>query len=56
VIFLAETGCRIGEALHLKFADIVNGIWKLREKPMCPTKYRMGWAGFLNVMVNEILL
>jgi len=32
-----------GEALHLEFTDIVNGIWKLREKPMCPTKYGMGW-------------
>jgi len=44
VIFLAETGCRMGEALHLEFPDIVNGIWKLREKPMCPTKYGMGWV------------
>lgn len=44
VVFLAETGCRMGEALHLEFTDVVNGIWKIREKPMCPTKYGMGWV------------
>lgn len=44
IIFLAETGARWGEALHLEFTDIENGIWKIREKPMCPTKYGMGWV------------
>jgi len=43
IIFLAETGARWGETLHLEFTDIENGIWKIREKPMCPTKYGMGW-------------
>lgn len=42
--FLKETGARVGEALHLEWADIENGIWKIRRKDNCPTQYGIGWA------------
>ncbi|PIU01002.1 MAG: hypothetical protein COT74_00385 [Bdellovibrionales bacterium CG10_big_fil_rev_8_21_14_0_10_45_34] len=44
VEFLAETGARDGEAVHLEWSDIANGIWHIRNKPECPTKYGIGWT------------
>lgn len=45
VLFLAETGARSGEALHLEWSDIdfESGVWSLKEKPQCPTKRGLGW-------------
>lgn len=42
--FLKETGARVGEALHLEWPDIENGIWRIRSKENCPTQYGIGWA------------
>lgn len=42
--FLKETGARVGEALHLEWTDIQNGVWKIRRKDNCPTQYGIGWA------------
>ena len=44
VLFLRETGAREGEALHLEWPDIENGVWTIRNKPNCPTKFGIGWA------------
>lgn len=44
VLFIRETGARKGEALHLERPDIVNGVWRIRNKENCPTKYGIGWA------------
>lgn len=42
--FLKETGARVGEALHLEWPDIENGIWRIRSKENCPTQYGIGWS------------
>ncbi len=42
--FLKETGARLGEALHLEWTDIENGIWKIRRKENCPTQHGIGWS------------
>ncbi|MBL6988673.1 MAG: tyrosine-type recombinase/integrase [Bacteriovoracaceae bacterium] len=42
-LWLRETGCRVGEAFHLEWNDIQDGIWYIKYKPKCPTKYGMGW-------------
>ncbi len=44
VRFLAFTGCRLGEALHLEIGDVDDGIWMVRRKPDCPTRFGMGWS------------
>lgn len=44
ITFIAWTGCRLGEALHLEWKDIENGLWSIKRKPQCPTKYGMGWS------------
>lgn len=44
ILFLAETGARLGEALHFEFKDIQSGIWRIKEKKDCPTKHEMGWS------------
>lgn len=46
VYFLVCTGARLGEALHAEWPDfdLDRGIWKIRFKPNCPTKYRLGWS------------
>lgn len=43
-LFLRETGARIGEALHLEWGDIHDGIWEIKHKPCCPTHYGLGWS------------
>ncbi len=42
--FLKETGARVGEALHLEWIDIENGVWKIRHKENCPTQFGIGWS------------
>ena len=44
-MFLAETGARKGEALHMEWDDfsISSRIWTIKEKPGCPTKTKIGW-------------
>lgn len=44
VEFLAETGARDDEVMHLEWSDIENGIWHLGHKPNCPTQFGIGWA------------
>lgn len=44
VEFLAETGARDDEAIHLEWPDIENGVWHIRSKPDCPTRFGIGWA------------
>ena len=43
-LFARETGARLGEILHLEWDDVKDGIWHLKRKPSCPTKYGLGWA------------
>jgi len=44
-LFLAETGARRSEGLHFEWDDYDQNtrIWKIKEKPNCPTKDRIGW-------------
>ena len=42
--FIVYTGCRLGEALHLEWDDIEEGVWQIRGKPNRPTANGMGWA------------
>lgn len=44
-LFLAETGARRSEGLHFEWDDYdpTTRIWKIKEKPNCPTKDRIGW-------------
>ena len=43
--FLAWTGCRVGEALHLEWNDVdENFSWHIKKKPNCPTKDGIGWS------------
>ena len=44
VEFLAETGARDDEAIHLEWTDIESGVWFVREKPNCPTRFGIGWG------------
>lgn len=44
LLFAKETGAREGEILHLEWPDIVDGVWRIRSKPNCPTRFGMGWA------------
>ncbi len=46
VRFILFTGCRVGEALPLEWSDIDmdNGVWRIQEKPQCPTKFKCGWS------------
>ena len=41
--FLAFSGARLGEALHMEWGDLKNGIWMIRNKPECITKEGLGW-------------
>lgn len=43
-LFLKETGAREGEGLHLEWPDIVDGVWRIRSKPNCPTRFGIGWT------------
>jgi len=43
-LFLRETGARLKEALYLERDDVVDGIWDIKAKPNCPTKYGLGWT------------
>lgn len=44
-LFARETGARLGEILHLEWTDITNGVWHIKPKPNCPTKYnQLGWS------------
>ncbi len=54
-LFLRKTGAREGEGLHLEWADIVNGVWKIRHKPNCPTKFGIGWSPKWNKERDVIL-
>lgn len=44
-LFLAETGARKSEGLHFEWTDFDPNtrIWKIKEKPNCPTIDRIGW-------------
>ena len=42
--FLAFSGARLGEALHMEWGDLKNGIWMIRNKPECMTKEGLGWS------------
>lgn len=44
-LFLAETGARRSEGLHFEWDDYDPNtrIWKIKEKPNCPTKDKIGW-------------
>jgi len=44
-LFLAETGARRSEGLHLEWDDYdpKTRIWKIKEKPNCPARDRIGW-------------
>ena len=53
--FLAFTGCRLGEALHLEWNDIEKGLWMIRKKPECPTAYGTGWSPKWNKRRDVIL-
>ena len=44
VRFLVFTGCRSGEALHMEWRDVLDGVWTIRSKPDCPTVDGMGWS------------
>lgn len=44
VEFIAETGARDDEAIHLEWTDIENGVWHIRPKADCPTRFGIGWA------------
>lgn len=39
------TGARRSEVLHAEWSDfdLVNGIWRIRKKPKCPTINGLGW-------------
>jgi len=62
-LWLRETGCRIGEALHLEWQDVQDGVWSIRYKPKCPTRFGLGWGPkwnkprkiFLTSAAQEIL-
>ena len=43
--FLIFTGCRKGEAIHAEWKDFDHEqkIWRIREKPECPTIDSIGW-------------
>ena len=45
-LFLACTGCRLGEAIHAEWGDfdLDEGIWRIRSKPQCPTIDGLGWS------------
>ena len=45
-LFLASTGCRLGEAIHAEWGDfdLDEGIWRIRSKPQCPTIDGLGWS------------
>ena len=45
VNFLILTGARTGEALHAEADDfdLDQGIWRISNKPGCPTKFGLGW-------------
>ena len=42
--FLAFSGTRLGEALHMEWGGHKNGIWMIRNKPECMTKEGLGWS------------
>jgi integrase len=44
--FSALTGARFGEVAHLEWSDIdfSSGIWTIRPKPKCPTRFKLGWS------------
>ena len=44
VRFLAFTGCRVGEALHMEWQDVIDGVWMIQRKPNCPTAFGLGWS------------
>jgi len=44
VEFLAETGAREDEAIHIEWTDIEDGIWHIKAKPNCPTRFGIGWT------------
>lgn len=43
--FLIFTGARRSEVLHAEWSDfdLIEGIWKIRIKPKCPTINGLGW-------------
>ena len=44
-LFARETGARLGEILHLEWNDIKDGVWHIKTKANCPTKYhQLGWS------------
>ncbi|NQU63617.1 MAG: tyrosine-type recombinase/integrase [SAR324 cluster bacterium] len=46
VAFLICTGARLSEVLHAEWGDFdfENGIWHIKTKPNCPTRFRLGWS------------
>ena len=46
VRFLIFSGARFGEVCHAEWVDfdLENGIWHIRHKPHCPTKFGLGWS------------
>ncbi len=45
LLFLIFTGARLGEVLHAEWDDFdfENGVWYIRRKRECPTRYGLGW-------------
>jgi integrase len=46
ISFLIYTGARLSEVLQAEWQDfdLENGIWHIRIKPDCPTKFGLGWS------------
>ena len=56
--FILITGCRKGEAIHAEWSDfdLDQGIWRIREKPECPTIHSLGWKPKANKERDVYLL
>jgi len=57
VSFILFTGARLSEVLHAEWSDfdLDNGIWKIRIKPSCPTRFKVGWAPKWNKARDVVL-
>ena len=56
--FILITGCRKGEAIHAEWGDfdLDQGIWRIRDKPECPTILSEGWKPKANKERDVYLL